>query len=142
PGYARSCYALAEQLQLGDSCEFKGPTADVGRALNEGDIAVLSSISEGFPFAAVEALMAGRPMVATEVGGVPEVIVPPYGKLVAPGRPLDLADAICAMAADRAGLARLGELGRQAMLKSYTLSVFLDGYRALYDEVRGRGPRR
>ena len=74
--YARGCYALAEQLGLGSSCVFRGPTADVGQALNEGDIAVLSSISEGFPFAAVEALMAGRPMVATEVGGVPEVIDP------------------------------------------------------------------
>jgi len=139
--YARSCYALAEQLELGPSCSFRGPTADVGRALNEGDIAVLSSISEGFPFAAVEALMAGRPMVATEVGGVPEVIVPPYGRLVPPGRPVDLADGICAMAADRGGLARLGELGRQAMLEHYTLDVFLDGYRWLYDEVRARVPR-
>lgn len=82
--------------------------------------------------------MAGRPMVATEVGGVPEVIVPPYGRLVPPGRPLDLADGICAMAADRSDLARLGELGRQAMLESYTLEVFLDGYRWLYDEVRAR----
>ena len=124
----------------GESCAFMGPTADVGGALNEGDIAVLSSISEGFPFAAVEALMAGRPMVATEVGGVPEVIVPPYGRLVAPVRPLELADAICALAADRAGLARLGELGRQAMLESYTLQVFLDRHRALYDEVRDRVP--
>ena len=137
-GYARSCYALAEQLSLGPSCAFKGPTVDVGKALNEGDIAVLSSISEGFPFAAVEALMAGRPMVATEVGGVPEVIQPPYGRLVAPGRPTDLADAICDLAADRRNLARLGELGREAMLESYTLDVFLDGYRALYDEVRTR----
>ncbi len=139
--YAWSCYALAEQLGLGESCAFMGPTADVGGALNEGDIAVLSSISEGFPFAAVEALMAGRPMVATEVGGVPEVIVPPYGRLVAPVRPLELADAICALAADRPGLAQLGELGRQAMLESYTLQVFLDRHRALYDEVRDRVPR-
>jgi glycosyltransferase involved in cell wall biosynthesis len=138
--YARSCYALAEQLGLGSSCVFRGPTADVGQALNGGDIAVLSSISEGFPFAAVEGLMAGRPMVATEVGGVPEVIMPPYGRLVPPGRPLELADGICDMAADRQGLARLGALGRQAMLESYTLDVFLDGYRWLYDEVRNRAP--
>jgi len=137
-GYAKSCYALAEQLALGESCVFEGPTADVGKALNDGDIAVLSSISEGFPFAAVEALMAGRPMVATEVGGVPEVVIPPYGRLVPPGRPAELADAICSMAADRKGLARLGELGRGAMLGSYTLQVFLDGHRALYDEVRAR----
>ncbi len=136
--YARACYALAEQLGLGPSCVFRGPTPDVGQALNEGDIAVLSSISEGFPFAAVEALMAGRPMVATEVGGVPEVVMPPYGHLVPPGRPLELADGICEMAADRNRLAGLGELGRKAMLESYTLDVFLDGYRWLYDEVRSR----
>ncbi len=142
PAYARSCYVLADQLDLGSSCEFRGPTVDVGRVLNEGDIAVLSSISEGFPFAAVEALMAGRPMVATEVGGVPEVIKEPYGTLVPPGRPLDLADGICAMAADRQQLARLGELGRRAMLESYTLDIFLDGYRWLYDEVRTRASHR
>ncbi len=138
PAYARSCYGLAEQLGLGPSCEFLGPTNDVGAALNEGDIAVLSSISEGFPFAAVEALMAGRPMVATEVGGVPEVVVPPYGSLVPPGRPGELADAICAMADDRAGLARKGDLAREAMLAGYTLEHFLDGYRGLYHEVRER----
>jgi glycosyltransferase involved in cell wall biosynthesis len=142
PGYAKSCYSLADQLGLGASCQFMGPTADVGKALNEGDIAILSSISEGFPFAAVEALMAGRPMVATEVGGVPEVIRPPYGRLVAPGRPTDLADAICDLAADRDNLGRLGVLAREAMLESYTLDVFLDGYRALYDEVRVRARRR
>ena len=45
--------------------------------------------------------MAGRPMVATEVGGVPEVIMSPYGRLVPPGRPLELAEGICDMAADR-----------------------------------------
>lgn len=136
PAYARSCYALAEQLRLGPSCEFRGPTNDVGAALGEGDIAVLSSISEGFPFAAVEALMAGRPMVATEVGGVPEVVVPPYGMLVPPGRPVDLADAICTMADDRADLARKGVLARDAMLHSFTLDLFLDRYRELYAEVR------
>ncbi len=139
--YSRSCYALAEQLGLGGSCTFRGPAADVGRVLNEGDIAVLSSISEGFPFAAVEALMAGRPMVATEVGGVPEVVKSPYGRLVAPGRPSELADGICEMARNREDLARLGELGRQAMLDSYTLDVFLDGYRWLYEEVKSRVDR-
>jgi glycosyltransferase involved in cell wall biosynthesis len=142
PAYARSCYDLAEQLGLGPACEFRGPTDDVGAALSEGDIAVLSSISEGFPFAAVEALMAGRPMVATEVGGVPEVVLPPYGTLVPPGRPAELADAVCAMADDRAGLARKGALARQAMLHAYTLEHFLDGYRGLYDEVRARADQR
>jgi hypothetical protein len=44
------------------------------------------------------------------------------------------------MAADRESLAPLGRLGREAMLDSYTLDVFLDGYRWLYDEVRTRAP--
>ena len=139
--YARSCYALAEQLGLGSSCVFRGPTPDVGRALNEGDIAVLSSISEGFPFAAVEALMAGRPMVATEVGGVPEVIMAP----VRPSGPTRTSARTGrrhlrhGRRPERPGC-RLGKLGREAMLESYTLDVFLDGYRWLYDEVRTRAP--
>jgi polysaccharide biosynthesis protein PelF len=140
--YAQSCYILAHQLQLDDACEFRGPTNDVGAALGEGDIAVLSSISEGFPFAAVEALMAGRPIVATEVGGVPEVVVPPYGALVPPGRPVELADAICAMADDRPGLAVKGAQARDAMLRWYTLEVFLDAYRSLYDEAGRRAGHR
>ncbi len=135
PAYARSCYALAEQLELGERCTFEGSTSDVGGALSEGDIAVLSSISEGFPFAAVEALMAGRPMVATEVGGVAEVVRLPYGILVPPGRPLEMADAIMALASDRTALCRLGEQARKAMLDAYTLDVFLDRHRALYDEA-------
>ena len=80
-------------------------------------------------------------MVATEVGGVPEVVVAPYGRLAPPGRPLELADAICDLAADRPNLARLGALARQAMLDSYTLEVFLDGYRWLYEEVKVRASR-
>jgi glycosyltransferase involved in cell wall biosynthesis len=138
PAYARSCYALAEDLELGRVCHFEGPTNDVGRALNDGDVAVLSSMSEGFPFAAVEALMAGRPMVATEVGGVPEVVCPPYGRLVPPRRPDQLAAAICDLAWRRDRLAELGRLGRRQMLESFTLSRFLDSYRDLYAEAQHR----
>ena len=79
--------------------------------------------------------MAGRPMVATEVGGVPEVVRPPYGILVAPGRPMEMADAVVALASDRAALGRLGEQARKAMLDAYTLDVFLDRHRALYEEA-------
>jgi glycosyltransferase involved in cell wall biosynthesis len=76
------------------------------------------------------------------VGGVPEVVVPPYGALVPPGRPVELADAICAMADDRPGLMVKGAQARDAMLRSYTLEVFLDAYRSLYDEAGRRAGHR
>lgn len=138
PDYARSCYALAGELGLGEQCRFEGSTNDVGRALSEGDIAVLSSKSEGFPFAAVEALMAGRPMVATEVGALPEVVRPPFGLTVPPRRPDQFAAAICDLASRRGSLAELGRQARRRMLESFTLSRFLDSYRDLYAEVHHR----
>ncbi|MCY0885034.1 MAG: GT4 family glycosyltransferase PelF [Firmicutes bacterium] len=140
PDYARSCRRLAEELALGDRVTFAGPTADVEAALNQGDIALLSSISEGFPFAAVEALMAGRPLVATAVGGMGEIVAPPYGQLVAPRRPRELARAVLAFARQRRDLARLGELGRAAMVARFSLARFLAAHRALYTELAGPPP--
>jgi hypothetical protein len=53
-----------------------------------------------------------------------------------------LADAICAMANDRPGLMVKGAQARDAMLRSYTLEVFLDAYRSLYDEAGRRAGHR
>lgn len=140
PAYSRSCRQLAADLGLGGRVTFAGPTADVAAALEAGDIALLSSISEGFPFAAVEALMARRPLVATAVGGMGEIARPPFGLLVAPRRPRELAGAIRSLARRRPDLARLGQLGRKAMLERYTLEHFLDAYRILYRELETGAP--
>jgi len=138
PTYAQSCQQLHHSLKLGDRVTFAGATTNPAAAFEAGDIALLSSISEGFPFTAVEALMAERPLVATAVGGMAEIVRPPYGRLVAPRRPQELAEAIRTFARQRSQLAAWGRLGREAMLRQYTLSHFLAAYRQLYAEVASR----
>ncbi|WP_277093274.1 GT4 family glycosyltransferase PelF [Alicyclobacillus mali (ex Roth et al. 2021)] len=139
PAYEASCRDLVREYRLENVVRFAGPTDDVNGALNSGDIAVMSSSSEGFPYAAVEAVMAGRPIVATNVGGMSEIVQPPYGILVPPRRPRELADAIARLAADRGQLAALGRLGRDRMLAEFTLDRFLDRYRAWYNEWASEG---
>ncbi|CAB1127761.1 protein of unknown function [Candidatus Hydrogenisulfobacillus filiaventi] len=129
PDYARSCRRLAEELALGDRVTFAGPTADVEAALNQGDIALLSSISEGFP------LRRRRSPDGGAAAGAP-----PYGQLVAPQRPRELARAVLAFARQRRDLARLGELGRAAMVARFSLARFLAAHRALYTELAGPPP--
>ncbi|WP_304459855.1 glycosyltransferase, partial [Alicyclobacillus sendaiensis] len=139
PAYEASCRDLVRAYGLESVVQFAGPTHEVNQALNAGDIAVMSSSSEGFPYAAVEAVMAGRPIVATDVGGMREIVREPYGMLVPPRRPRELADAIARMASKRAELAELGRLGRQRMLEEYSLDQFLARYRSWYDEWTDKG---
>ncbi|WP_367305766.1 GT4 family glycosyltransferase PelF [Alicyclobacillus acidocaldarius] len=141
PAYEASCRDLVRQYGLEQMVHFAGPTDDVNQALNSGDLAVMSSSSEGFPYAAVEAVMAGRPIVATDVGGMREIVRHPYGMLVPPRRPRDLADAIARFAAMRDRLAELGRIGRDRMLAEYTLERFIARYRAWYDDWTDEGDR-
>jgi glycosyltransferase involved in cell wall biosynthesis len=108
----------------------------VAGALAGADIVVLPSISEGLPMVLLEALALGRPVVATRVGGIPEVIRDDVeGALVEPGDALALAHAIAALAEDPARRARLG---RAALDRAAELARDDEPYRrldALYREL-------
>ena len=70
--YYDKLLALRAELGLEETVRFLGPTSDVAAAYASGHIALVTSISEGFPFAVVEAMMNGRPVVATGIGEHPE----------------------------------------------------------------------
>ena len=72
--YAKSCEDLHRQLGLDERFKFMGSTRDVNGALQAADMLLMTSISEGMPMGILEALAQGRPVVATSVGGVPEVL--------------------------------------------------------------------
>ena len=72
--YAKSCKDLHRQLGLDERFKFMGSTRDVTGALQAADMLLMTSISEGLPMGILEALAQGRPVVATSVGGVPEVL--------------------------------------------------------------------
>lgn len=72
--YEERCHALHRELGLEGTWEWRGATKDPAAALNQGDIVLLSSISEAFPYTVIEAMMCGKPVVATNVGGVSEAV--------------------------------------------------------------------
>jgi glycosyltransferase involved in cell wall biosynthesis len=73
-GYHQEILALRAQLGLEDTIIFRGYVAQPAAAYNEGDIVILSSLSEAFPFSILEAMLCAKPVVATAVGGIPEQI--------------------------------------------------------------------
>lgn len=102
----------ASSLRLGDSVRFVGYQSNTPDWFALADATILPSFFEGLPLVAIESLAAGRPVVATEVDGTPEVVLNgKTGLTIPPGDPMLLAEAICLMAED-VGLRRaLGRAG-------------------------------
>ena len=100
------------------------------------DIFVLPSLWEGLPVAALEAMAAGLPVVASDVDGVGEAVVHERtGLLVPPGDPERLAAAIAELAADPARRAALGAAGRRRYEESFTPQTMVERMEALYRSV-------
>jgi len=100
-------------LGLEHAVELAGERRDVSRLLAEADVFVLSSGSEGAPLSVLEAMAAGLPVVASAVGGIPEIVLDgETGLLVPAGDPSRLAAALDRVLADPALRRRLGSAGR------------------------------
>lgn len=140
--YRDQCLALVEQLDLRDSVHFEGRVADIADAYAAATVVVLTSISEGFPYTVIEAMMAGKPTVSTAVGGVAEG-VGTTGLLVDPRDPVAFASACVELLRPDAALRReeLGRAARDRALRLFTIERFLDRYRDLYIEVGGSSER-
>jgi glycosyltransferase involved in cell wall biosynthesis len=111
--------ALARGLGIESRVVWAGERRDAARLVSAFDVAVLCSRSEGLPLAALEAMVAGIPLIATRVGTMPELLEGGAGLLVDPDDSAGLAQAIAALLEDRE---RARELARRAR------SVIADGY--------------
>lgn len=132
--YAARCRAAVAARGLHNCIRFEGGTQDPAQAYQEADVVTLCSVSEGFPYTVVEAMMSGRPVVATAVGGVPEALGRP-DLLVEPQNPRALADALQQQLnktpEQRWAIGR--ELRRRAV-ELFSRDRFLGHYRDLYSE--------
>jgi glycosyltransferase involved in cell wall biosynthesis len=124
------------RLGLESVVRLVGERNDVGELLAAADLFVLSTRSEGLPLSVLEAMAAGLPVVASSVGGVPELVVEgKTGLLVPPGDPHALAAAIGRLLDDEALRRQLGAAGRIRASEHFDLATVrgahLDLYRAL-----------
>ncbi len=134
--YREKCEALAAELGTGDSVVFEGRVADITDAYAAGNVVMLSSISEGFPFTLIEAMSCGRATVSTDVGGVREA-VGDTGLVVPPREPEPMAAAAIELLRDAERRARLGEQARLRVIDQFTLRQNIDGFRGIYTELLG-----
>lgn len=124
---------VAAELGVRDDVRFLGLRADVPELLQVFDLFVLSSVSEGLPMALLEAMAAGCPVVATDVGGVGTAIRDGVnGALVKPRRPDALAAAIRRLWLDGGLRARYREAGRRIFRERYSAAAMAQRYEALY----------
>ena len=142
--------ALAARLGLDGRVVFTGWQRDPARIYADLDIVCLASLNEGTPVALIEAMAAGRPIVATDVGGVRDVMVGSgrrhpagfeifsNGILLPPGDPPTLAAALTHLIEGRAGWDAMGRCGQAWVAERYTQGRLLDDMERLYRDLLAR----
>ena len=130
---------LATDLSIGHFVRFLGLRADVPEILAACDLFTLPSIQEGFPMVILEALAAGKAVIASEVGAISDVIRHgATGLLVPPGDTDALADALCLLIEDEEARQRLGQSGRELVRKAYDFERTVGQYDDLYQRALGK----
>lgn len=132
-GYAERCVALAADLGLAGKVSFTGET-DPAEWYARLDVVVLTSLSEAQPLVALEAMAAGVPVVATAVGGCPDLLR--GAGLLTPARnPRATADAVLALCRRPDLRTRIVSAGRERAERLHAPGRMLAAYRALYEEL-------
>jgi len=132
--YSLRCVKVVRDQNLEPNFKFMGGTKEPEKAYNQGDVVVFNGITEGFPFAVIEAMACGKPIVATAVGGVAEALEG-CGILVKSRDPETLGSEIVRLLSDE----RLrGELGSAALTRAraeFSLETSIYRYRELYEKL-------
>ncbi|MBK9123565.1 MAG: glycosyltransferase [Chloroflexi bacterium] len=134
--YATQLKRVAKVEGVLQDIVFAGYQPNAAELMHGFDIFVLPSYREAMPMTILEAMAAGKPVIATCVNGVPEVVADgETGILVEPGDVKALADALLRLLRDRDLALRMGEAGRQRVREHFSLEKLHERLFAIYDEV-------
>ncbi len=134
--YFEELKTLRSELGLDNVVEFLGRRSDIPQLLSQMDVFVLPSIKEACPMSVLEAMAMTKPVVATEVGGVPEQIVNgEHGWLVSPRDPTALATAITDVITTPKEARRRGEAARRRVKDRFSLKRCVDAHYQLYTDL-------
>jgi glycosyltransferase involved in cell wall biosynthesis len=125
----------ARDLGIAEVVRFEGYVPDAGTVAAAADVAILASDNEGTPVWLIEASAAGRPAVATSVGGVPDVVIPGAGLLVAREDHAALAHAVARLAGDAELRARMGARARDHVMRSFSIERLVRDVEGLYESL-------
>jgi glycosyltransferase involved in cell wall biosynthesis len=128
--------SLAAQLDLNKHVHFLGQRPDVSQLLNLLDVFVLTSHNEANPVSILEALATGIPVVATNVGSVPETVLDgATGYLIEPGDEQTMARRATELLLDPAKAQRLGSAGRRHVIENWSIERMVAGYEELLERL-------
>ncbi len=137
-GEERRLVRQARRLGLADRIIWHGPVRDAARLFSSFDLFVLSSRTEGTPVVLFEAMAANVPIVATRVGGVPDVVTSAEALLVEPEDPRALAAAVRSVYQDAASAGGRARAARQRLSTHYGAHPWLAAYESIYLRISGR----
>jgi glycosyltransferase involved in cell wall biosynthesis len=127
---------LANELGVADHVTFAGARHDIPAILSQTDVFALTSMWEGLPLSAIEAMAAARPVVLTDVGGCRELVEDGVnGLVVSPGNSQAIADAIVSLLGDAQRRRRYGQAARERVRGVFDVARLAQEYEALYSSV-------
>jgi glycosyltransferase involved in cell wall biosynthesis len=140
PDYVEKCRNLIEELDLDENFTFGGFHNNPSMIFNEGDISILTSISEGFPYTVIESMSCGRPVVATDVGGIKDALED-CGILCKPRDPDEIAAGVVKLLEDTELRIELGNKSREKVLLNFTTDRSVKNYLESYNTLASK-PRK
>ena len=128
--------SLATSLGLKHKLIFTGFRRDVGSFYQIADLFVMSSVQEGLGTAVIDALALAKPVVATQAGGIPEIIQDgESGRLVAPADPTALAEGIIELLANPEPAKRMGKRGQQGVRRNFSIDAMVEKNIKVYRHI-------
>lgn len=145
--YLARLLALAEHLKVRERLVLAGPHDNVQALLDAMNVFVLPSHTEGLPLTVLEAMAAGKPVVATAVGGIPEAVRHgETGIVVSPHNAAELARAVTEILTNRVIAKSMGEAGRKRVEEEFTIAAECEKtatvYRRVVHRARNDAPER
>jgi glycosyltransferase involved in cell wall biosynthesis len=132
--------AQAARLGISDRVRFTGARTDIARLLTALDVFVMPSHWEGGPITVLEAMAMERPVVATNVGMVPDVVDDSVtGCIIPPGDTAALTASVRRLLEEPAVAAQMGRRGREVVLRGFSRDVMTQRISELYAQLSGRG---
>ena len=134
--YKRELIKYAEGLGLNHNVIFSGIRKDIPEIMSTLDIFVLPSINEPFGRAILEAMACGKPVIATNGGGIPEIVKNDETGVLVPLKDADkLAQAIIVLLEDKERAKKMGLAGRKRVERYFSLEKMVEKIETLYDQL-------